>query len=101
MVSEIATLGHFGCLIEHVAVEHVDQNVENAAGHHPGYCTRPYRPPGWGATRPSSSRISNIEATDSPEIPVRSASASMLAGSKPSASNRISYSLSNAEAALV
>src|SRR6187402_3127973 len=56
---------------------------------------RLYRPPGCGATCPSSSRISSIEAIDSLFIPVRSIRLSTLAGSKASASNRILYSLSN------
>ena len=56
---------------------------------------RLYRPPGCGATCPSSSRISSIEAIDSLFKPVRSIKLSTLAGSKASASNRILYSLSN------
>src|SRR5882724_11455553 len=41
---QMLSFGHLGYLIEHVAVEYVNQDVENGAGHHQGM--RPKRPPG-------------------------------------------------------
>src|SRR6185312_3392454 len=93
VLQHVAPLGDLPRVGQHVVVVNVDQHFENTAGGH--LDSRPYRPPGNGAIRPSSSRISNIEAIDSPDKPERATSVSMVAGSKPSASNSISYSLSN------
>src|SRR5262245_22717600 len=83
-----------------VILEKVDENIENAFLHRVGLlavpvrhgttpCAREYNAPGLASTRPSSSRMSSIDATASALSSVRATSWSTLADSKPSASNRI------------
>src|SRR5665213_1888181 len=98
IASEIVAFRNLRGVLQHVAVKNVNQDIEDTGRHeHRTYDRRQYRPPGWGATRPCSSSNSNIEATSCPDQPVRNASTSMSTGSKPAASNSISYLLSNSE----
>src|SRR5262245_27094224 len=77
-------------------LEQVDQDVEHGVLHRACLAVvRPYRPPARDSTRPSSSSNCSFEITDGAAIPVRSTSRSRSAGSKPSAFNSISASLSN------
>ena len=86
--TERLTLRPLGRFVEHVAIEHVNKNVEDGAVHQS--VTRLNNAPGRFSTRPSSSRINIMEAMEPGGKPVRSTRSSMLAGSKPRASNSIS-----------
>src|SRR5580658_1092528 len=100
VASQSVAFGNLGGILQHVAVKNVNQDIEDAGRHEPWtYDRRQYRPPGWGAIRPCSSSNSNMDATVCRDQPVRNARTSMSTGSKPAASNSISYLLSNGGAA--